>query len=291
MMIKNDSLEHVGVMGMHWGQRKAEDSGSGSGGRSGLQKVGDRYKRAVTGKSDTGEQLGLIPRLMGRKTNFRLGKKKGQTDAEFDAELEAETKQFHDEALAAKQAKADKKALQDKNQVGIVARLMGRTENFRLGKQPGQTNAEFDAEMETERKQIEAQVGEERRADAAKQAQKAIANAAKYDKEIKERKTYAMTEIEYEVDYEKNKKNNKNYNEAEHRAKLQKIYAADLNATPQSIHKERVETGVQLAGAALLIVGTVVAQNVMKNHLDKLANARYEKLIGNALKVAKAVKG
>ena len=95
-----------------------------------------------------------------------------------------------------------------------------------------------------------------------KKAQQEIIKAAKVQEQIRIRKDYAKREIEYEVEIAK-KSRNRNYNEAAHRAQLEKIFHDDLNATPESIHKENVKAGKDLAFAAALIVGGVVLHNVL----------------------------
>ena len=57
---EEDYISHAGVPGMHWGHRKAEP-------------------------------VGLIPRMLGRKENFRVDVPKGMSNREFDKQYAKET--------------------------------------------------------------------------------------------------------------------------------------------------------------------------------------------------------
>lgn len=112
---------------------------------------------------------------------------------------------------------------------------------------------------------------------AAKKAEKALAKLAKDELEAARIRKSTRDEIEFEVATERNsyakasRHGARRFDEAAYRAKIEKFYDHDLNMTPEGLHKERVQTGVTLATAALLIVGSKLLSNYLLNSAIKKA--------------------
>ena len=177
MNTNDESLKHVGVMGMHWGHRSGGSSKSG-GGVNGVQRLLGKQAKIDRMALQKKNNVGIIPRFFGMTKNFSI-KPKGMSDEDFNKEYATEMhsavakyvknmpsmkKQSADSGvkssakkgltivanLLGRQAKIDRMALQKKNHVGLVPRLFGMTENIRVGKEKGQSNAAFDKEYTKE---------------------------------------------------------------------------------------------------------------------------------------------
>jgi len=138
---KDDQIVHTGVPGMKWGVRRGSK-----------------------------EQVGLIPRMLGRKSNFRIGKKKGQSDADFDKEYAKEIGSSIPKAKTkTKQAlnligskklsyseREQKRRTVTKNLVKSAMRVISGllildiASGIRVGKPRGMSDAEFDREYQKE---------------------------------------------------------------------------------------------------------------------------------------------
>lgn len=138
---------------------------------------------------------------------------------------------------------------------------------FRRIKSKGQSDADFD-------KEYAAEVRAGQKQDKLRKALKDAKNKAKYDRDdkiAKDRRVKAKQLIKDIVDSDAKSmaERGKKYDKKAATAELSKIFAGDLNATVKSVRRDRVKTGLLIAGTALAVIGTVVAQKSFDNYIDK----------------------
>jgi hypothetical protein len=103
---------------------------------------------------------------------------------------------------------------------------------------------------------------------AQKRAAKALAKMANKQKEADDLRAQAKGDVEELVSYTKERaaKRKQPFDEAKTRQQWEKTYAFELNATPESIHKQRVKEGIIKTGIILAGIGYLAVGSYLSNH-------------------------
>jgi len=157
---------------------------------------------------------------------------------------------------------------------GVHVTVGGKTTKIADLRVKGKNQSQKKFELETARgildnrrssraeRKVAEQIMKKHLTKAERKVEKVASKMRNLQKEADFRRQFAKDEIDYDVNWRKNKaeKSRMPFDAKAHKAKLEIIYKDDLNATPESIHKENVTLGRSLAATALLLIGASAAQ-------------------------------